>query len=184
MTKFERVSDITPEEYELQVKMWLESVAQELDSFSAVHREVLSGADGEYEIDVVVRFKALGGVQFKTLVECKKHKNPIKRELVQALHQKQQSLGANKAMLVSTSAFQDGAVEFAKAHGIALVRLLSGVALYIQGSKRNDAPVPHIPDDVEPYAGLLYSPEDGLIPEGFNSHKNLALERFFRGLGP
>ncbi|NJC47251.1 UNVERIFIED_ORG: hypothetical protein GGR78_000472 [Xanthomonas campestris] len=77
MTKFKCASDITPEEYELQVKVWLESVGHELDSFSAAHREVLSSADGEYEIDVVVRFKALGGVQFKTLVECKKHKDPI-----------------------------------------------------------------------------------------------------------
>ncbi|HRL28581.1 MAG TPA: restriction endonuclease [Alcaligenes sp.] len=98
MTKFKHASNITPEEYELQVKMWLESVGHELDSFLAVHREVLTGADGEYEVDVVVRFKALGGVQFKTLVECKKHKNPIKRELVQALRQKQLSLGANKAI--------------------------------------------------------------------------------------
>ena len=184
MTKFKCASDITPEEYELQVKVWLESVGHELDSFSAAHREVLSGPDGEYEIDVVVRFRALGGVQFKTLVECKKHKNPIKRELVQALHQKQQSLGANKAILVSTSAFQDGAIEFARVHGIALVRLMSGVAMYIQGSKRSDALIPHIPADADPYAGLLYSPEDSLIPEGFSSHMNLALERYLHGPGP
>ncbi|MCC8671700.1 restriction endonuclease [Xanthomonas arboricola] len=181
MTKFKCASDITPEEYELQVKVWLESVGHELDSFSAAHREVLSSADGEYEIDVVVRFKALGGVQFKTLVECKKHKDPIKRELVQALHQKQQSLGANKAILFSTSAFQDGAVEFALVHGIALVRLVSGVAMYMQGSKGNDAPIPHIPTSVDPYAGLLYSPGDGFIPEGFNSHMNMALERYLHG---
>ncbi|WP_081613226.1 restriction endonuclease [Xanthomonas sp. SHU 199] len=184
MTNFKRASDITPEEYELQVKMWLESVGHELDSFSTAHRELLCGTDGDYEIDVVVRFKALGGVQFKTLVECKKHKNPIKRELVQALHQKQQSLGANKAILVSTSAFQDGAVEFAQAHGIALVRLISGVAMYIQGNKSNDAPVPHIPAEADSYAGLFYSPEEGLIPEGFNSHLNMALERYLRGPAP
>lgn len=184
MAKFGRTSDITPEEYELQVKMWLESVGHELDSFSADHREILSGADGEYEIDIVVRFKALGGVQFKTLVECKKHKNSIKRELVQALYQKQQSLGANKAILVSTSAFQDGSIEFAKTHGIALIRLISGIAMYIQGSKSNCAPTPHIPADVDPYAGLLYSPKEGLIPEGFNSHKNIALQRYLYGPEP
>lgn len=182
MTKWKHPSYVTPEEYELQVKLWLESVGNELDSFSAIHREVLSGADGEYEIDVVVRFKALGGVQFQTLVECKKYKNPIKRELVQALHQKQLSLGANKAILVSTSAFQDGAIEFSRAHGIALVRLISGSAMYIQGSKSNDAPIVHIPADIDPYAGLLYSPDNDLIPEGFNSHRNLALQRYLRGL--
>lgn len=183
MSNFKRVSEITPEEYELQVKKWLESAGHELSDFSAVHREVLSGADGEYEIDVVVRFKALQGIQFKTLVECKKHKNPIKRELVQALHQKQLSLGANKAILVSTSNFQEGAIDFAKAHGIALVRLISGVALYIYGAKNDDAPIPQIPSDVDSYAGLFYSPEPDMIPEGFNSYKNLALIRFFE-LGP
>ncbi|MDH4910194.1 restriction endonuclease [Xanthomonas axonopodis pv. ricini] len=107
----------------------------------------------------------------------------IRPSLVQALHQKQQSLGANKAILFSTSAFQEGAVEFARAHGIALVRLVSGVAMYIQGSKNNNTYIAHIPDNVDPYAGLLYSPEDGLIPEGFNSHMNLALERYLHGPG-
>ena len=184
MRRFKRTSNITPEEYELQVKMWLESVGHELDSFSAAHREILSGADGEYEIDVVVRFKALGGVQFKMLVECKKHKNPIKRELVQALHQKQLSLGANKGILVSTSAFQEGAIKFARAHGIALVKLISGIAMYIQGSGQRSAPIPYIPADFDPYAGLLYSPQEGIIPEGFNSHNNLALERYLNRLGP
>ncbi|GAB3028838.1 hypothetical protein GCM10027285_09020 [Oleiagrimonas citrea] len=183
MKKFKNASDVTPEEYELQVKAWLESVGHELEAFSAVHREKLSGADGEYEIDVVVRFKALGGISFKTLVECKKHKNPIKRELVQVLHQKQESLGASKAIFVSTSPFQDGAIEFARAHGIALVRLISGVAMYIQGSKSSHAPVPHIPADADPYAGLMYSSGQGLAPEGFNSHKNFALERYLQVAG-
>lgn len=118
------------------------------------------------------------------LVECKKHKNPIKRELVQALHQKQLSLGANKAILVSTSAFQEGAIKFARAHGIALVKLISGIAMYIQGSGQRSAPIPYIPADVDPYAGLLYSPQEGIIPEGFNSHNNLALERYLNRLGP
>ncbi|MGH8050533.1 MAG: restriction endonuclease [Arenimonas sp.] len=183
MKHFQSVSNITPEEYEIQVKKWFESCGDELNLFSVTHREILSGTDGDYEIDVVVRFKALGGVHFKTLVECKKHKNPIKRELVQILHQKQQSLGANKAILVSTSAFQEGAIEFARTHGIALIRLVNGAAMYIQGSLRSDAPIPHIPSDVDPFAGLLYSPEDGLIVEGFNSHNNVALERFLHEHG-
>lgn len=71
MRRFKRTSNITPEEYELQVKMWLESVGHELDSFSAAHREILSGADGEYEIDVVVRFKALGGVSSRCSLSVK-----------------------------------------------------------------------------------------------------------------
>ncbi len=56
--------------------------------------------------------------------------------------------------------------------------------MYIQGSsQRSSAPIPYIPADVDPYAGLLYSPQEGLIPEGFNSHNNLALERYLNGPG-
>jgi len=83
---------------------------------------VLVGADGEYEIDVVARFTILEGAEVIVLVECKHHKNSFKRELVQALHSKLVSVGAHKAMMFTTAKYQRGAIEFAKAHGISLVR--------------------------------------------------------------
>lgn len=121
MKRFPPVSELTPERFERQVKAWLESVAEPLEAFSAKHAHSLTGADGEYTIDVTARFTALGGASFLLVVECKKHKNPIKREVVQVLHAKQQSLGAQKAMIFSTSKFQSGAIEYASEHGLALV---------------------------------------------------------------
>jgi hypothetical protein len=41
---------------------------------------------------------------------------------VQALHSKLVSVGAHKAMMFTTANYQRGAIEFAKAHGISLVR--------------------------------------------------------------
>jgi hypothetical protein len=64
------------------------------------------------------------------LVEAKLHKNPVKRELVQVLHQKVQSVGAHKGLMVSTAPYQTGAVIFAKAHGIALVTVTEGRFVY------------------------------------------------------
>jgi restriction system protein len=58
------------------------------------------------------------------------HKNRIKREHVQMLYCKLVTLGARKAMLFSTSEFQEGAVEYAIQHGIALVWLAYGVKLH------------------------------------------------------
>lgn len=184
MRNFKPASGITPREYELQVKAWLESAGSGLESFSVIHREMVRGTDGECEIDIVARFKILAGIPFTVLAECKKHRNPIKRELVQALHQKQQSIGANKAILFSTSAFQSGAVAFAKAHGIALVRLMNGVALYLEGSKSDSWQPPAIPTDVDAYAGVLYAPHGHGNPGGFNSHKPTSLVAFLEWHGP
>ncbi len=55
---------ITPSEFELCVKRWFEAAAGTLDDFSAVHREHHLGSDGDYEIDVTVRFKAFNGADF------------------------------------------------------------------------------------------------------------------------
>lgn len=85
----------------------------------------IKGNDGTYDFDVTVRFE-FGGMAFTVLVEAKQHKNPIKRELVQVLHQKLQSVGAQKAAMISTAPYQAGALEFARQHGIALATLTEG----------------------------------------------------------
>jgi restriction system protein len=48
------------------------------------------------------------------LIECKRHKEKVKRDLVMVLHQRLQSVGGQKAMLFSTAGFQTGAVEYAR----------------------------------------------------------------------
>jgi len=85
------------------------------------------------------------------LCECKKHANPIKRETVQILHSRMLSVGAQKGIMVSTSSFQSGALEFANAHGIALVQVESGNFSYITNSISRRPP---IPDDADDYVGF------------------------------
>ena len=185
MPKFRIAHEITPEDFELQVKAWIESTGVNLDSFSVTHREKIDGPDGSYEIDIVVRFSLFSGASFLMRVDCKKYKNSIKRELVQALRQKQISLGADKAMLVSTSDFQSGAIAFSQSHGIALVRLVSGVAMYIRGSMRNEASFEPAPDDADPYAGILYPTTQGLLIQPFSSQCNYGFIDFIKGInGP
>jgi restriction system protein len=176
MKHFPSVASISPKDFELQVKAWLESGGSTLESFSAEHREQLAGTDGEYEIDVVARFKAFESAEFLMLVECKKHKNSIKRELVQALRQKQMSLGAHKGMLVSTSPFQSGARDFAKTHGIALVEIISGAAVYVQASAKHS--VQPIPESAEDYAGIFHSPIEGRAPQPFTAKRNYGIGEF------
>jgi hypothetical protein len=93
------------------------------------NHEVIRCVDGEYNFDATRRYE-LAGMAFLTLVEAKMHKNPIKRETVKVLHQKLLSVGAHKAVLVSTAPFQAGALAFAVTHGIALVTVTEGRFTY------------------------------------------------------
>jgi len=150
MFNIKKKPKITSVQFELQVKRFLESTSGKLKDFQTEHRESMDGPDGTYEIDITARFKIFGA-DFLVLVECKNHKNHIKREHVQMLHAKQVSLSAQKAMLFATTPFQDGAVEYANQHGIALVQLASGETLYFTKSG-NRTP---LPDSLPAYVGWL-----------------------------
>jgi hypothetical protein len=96
-----------------------------VDDLQVTLHEKIEGADGEYNFDATVRFR-FGGMDFLVLVEAKRHTNPIKRELVQVLHSKLQSVGAQKAAMISTAPYQRGALKYAMAHGIALATITEG----------------------------------------------------------
>ncbi len=117
--------ELTPERFELVVKAMLEACGRSISPFRVTHREELPGMDGAYEIDVTVRFRVLDA-DFVVLVECKHQRNPVKRDVVQVLHDRVLSTGAHKGILFASTTFQRGAIEYAMKHGIALVRLAEG----------------------------------------------------------
>ena len=110
---------ITPKEYELEVKRYLEQFAGNVQSFQATHRETHSSKDGDFEIDITVRFRALE-IDWLTVIECKCYTSPVERKVVMELHAKKNALNADKAMLFATSSFQSGAIEYAQHQGIIL----------------------------------------------------------------
>ena len=132
---------LTPKEYELEVKKILDASGVSLTEYESTHLEPISVCDGEYIIDVVARFSALGA-SFLVLVECKHHKRRVERQDVQVLHSKVQSLGAHKGMLFSVTGFQSGAIDFAASHGIALVQLASGETSWFTRSATSPAKPP------------------------------------------
>ena len=129
MPKDNTASQITPTEYELFVKEFLIDQGQGLQNFTIKHNIISNQKDGDYQIDVYAEFKSLD-VSFKVLIECKKHKDPIKREVVQLLFDKIRATGSHKGIIFSTSVFQSGAVTFAQEHGIALVTMVDGRNTY------------------------------------------------------
>ncbi|WP_444935245.1 restriction endonuclease [Microbulbifer sp. JMSA004] len=157
---FPNPEDLSPEEFELLVKEWFESCKGELSSFNATQRQIKSGYDGDYEIDVAISFEIFGGAKIDVIVECKKYKNPVGRDLIQILKDKKNSTGSHKAILITTSTFQSGAIEYAAKNGIALMEVVNGAAMFIQASAASARELPSIPDKL---AALVW-PED---PEGF-----------------
>src|SRR5215218_5571353 len=119
------LADITPEEFEAFVTELLNAAGSAVDNLTVTLHETVIGVDGTYDFDATVHFE-LAGMAFLVLVEAKRHKHPIKRELVQILYQKVQSVGAHKGAIISTAPYQSGAVEFAKVHGIALATVTEG----------------------------------------------------------
>jgi len=144
---------LSPEEFELAVKSWFDATGRKLTEYKSSHREKVQGSDGIYEIDIKVAFQEFGA-EFVVLIECKHHNNPIKREVVQVLHDKMISTGAHKGVLVATADFQRGAIEYAAAHGIALIRIANGQSSYRTKSLlQNGEPPPWL--KIPEYVGWL-----------------------------
>lgn len=149
MSKFETPITLTPREYEIAVKEILDAAGSCLEQYESAHLESIMGSDGEYVIDVVAKFTALGA-KIIVLVECKHEKRKVERQQVQVLWSKLQSAGAHKGMLFSVSGFQSGAVEFAEAHGIALIHLAEGSTAWVT---KSFSPTVATPSFVPKYVG-------------------------------
>lgn len=135
-------AEISPTQFEQLVHEYLASLGTVLMQFKSTHDIKIDRPDGKYQIDVYAEFEALGGA-IKVLIECKRYKRKIKREIVQLLFDKIRSIGAHKGMIFSTSGFQKGAVKYASDHGIALIRIIEGRYTYItksQGSQNFEPP--------------------------------------------
>jgi restriction system protein len=135
-----------------------------LSEFRVEHRESLVTAEGSYQIDVTARFQQLG-VDFLVLIECKDHSRPVEREDVQVLADRKRAAGAQKAILFATNGFQRGAIEYAKVHGIALIRIVEGALMYETRSALPMAARPSLPPraNIQPFVGLRISLEGSSI---------------------
>lgn len=118
------VLSLTPTEFERYCYDILKGYAEEenLKNFTITHDEKITADDGTYQIDIYAEFTALSST-IKVLCECKQYKPRINRDKVVILRDKLNSIGAHKGILLSTSEFQSGAIQYAKVHGIALIKV-------------------------------------------------------------
>jgi hypothetical protein len=130
-------ADITPAEFERFVAGLLGSAATEVEDLDVRVLDTIAGVDGSYVFDATVRF-TVAGLRMLVVVEAKRHGRSVERAYVQILHDKLRSVGAHKAVLVSTASFQRGALEYANVHGIALVTVTEGRFLFHTRSRHAD----------------------------------------------
>lgn len=128
-------ADISPKEFEEFCMHTLSAYAERegLHAFSILHDQKIQAHDGTYQIDILCEFDALG-CRFKVLVECKMTSRPVEREVLSGLHDKMLSIGAHKAIVMSTCGFQSGATEYADAHGIALIQVFDNYIMHAKMS--------------------------------------------------
>ena len=112
-------AEISPAEFEGMVGQILNLAWQGTSQYTVTVHDKITAADGAYDLDATVRSQQ-GGMEFVTVVEAKRHRHPIRRDLVQVLLQKVRSIGAHKGLMIATTTYQKGAIEYARAHGVAL----------------------------------------------------------------
>lgn len=135
--------DITPEEFECQVRDWLEASADRLTGFTITRSAMLEGDSGEYEIDIMTELEIFDGALIKVLVECKRYKNPVKRDVIMILESKIRDSASHKGMVFSTSGFQKGALKYAHQRGIATIAVQHGHTNYFtRAAGRSPATLP------------------------------------------
>ena len=118
------VLGLSPTDFEKHCYDILKGYAEEegLKDFTITHNVRIETYDGTYQIDVYAEFTALNS-KFKVLCECKQYTSSVSREKIAVLHDKINSTGVHKGILLSTSEFQSGAIKYAQAHGIALIKV-------------------------------------------------------------
>ena len=94
------------------------------DSNSFHHKKYSYDYGGKTDIDVSIEgVENQADCHFLIVIECKCYNTPIKIEKIQAFSQKLTDLRATKGIFVTNVGYQKGAIDSAKAHNIALVRI-------------------------------------------------------------
>jgi restriction system protein len=180
----DRPSKLDGAEFERVVEEMLTSMGRGLPDFRVERQELIVAPDGQYRIDLSLRFSQFG-VSFLVLGECKNHVRPVEREDVQVLADRLRAAGAQKGMLFSTNGFQSGAIQYARVHGIALITVIEGRLTYETRARPTGIrPEPPPWANIPPYVGQLVSAsekEDTITVTVVDRRSAEPLAAFLRG---
>lgn len=171
--------EMTPTEFEKHSLHILTEQIQNIVNCNFQHNKIIEVDDGNYQIDGYIEFNLMG-IDYKTIVECKHYKSSISREKVAVLYDKIRACGANKGVLISSSNFQSGALQFASKHGIALIQLTDSDSLYETRSGFNGQNNPFsLPKKkLNSYVGVMQIGDEYNVSYSYLSNNKLILKEF------
>lgn len=131
---------------------------KKINIISIQHNKKITSSDGKFQLDGYIEYELLN-VRHKVIIECKNHTRPVQRSVIMELKAKLDSIGAQKAILMSTSGFQTGTIEYAQKHGIGLIQVVETSLLTIQNSiaPQKDIFLRYL--NMPPYGLVMYSTE-------------------------
>jgi hypothetical protein len=117
--------ELTSNEFEEIVRDWIEKkIGVDGSQITEIsYLDEIEAPDGTCEVEVLVTLTLLQGMRIIVLVVCKQQNGPVRRDEIEMLESKLRDVRANKGIVISTSGFQSGAVEYARARGIATVAM-------------------------------------------------------------
>lgn len=108
------------------------------------------------------------------------YKSRVSREKVAVLYDKIRACGANKGVLILSSNFQSGAVQFASKHGVALIQLTDFDSLYETRSGFNGQNnlLAISQKKINSYVGVMQTGEEHKVSCSYFSNTKLILKEF------
>ena len=175
----ESILEMTPTEFEKHSLRILTEQIQNIENCIFQHNKIIEVDDGNYQIYGYIEFELMG-IKYKTLVECKHYKSSISREKVAVLYDKIRACGANKGVLVSSSNFQSGAVQYASKHGIALIQLTNSDSIYAtrSGFKETSSTFAIQKKKADSYIGVMQLGNEQIVKCLYLSNTELAVRNF------
>lgn len=136
--------NISPTEYEIYCSHILKSQMlpgfTDAENVTIEHNKIIEKNNQRYQFDIYCKF-SIGELAVILIAgECKRHKNKISREKLQAFRQKLTDAGIHKGIFFSTSGYQSGAITYANDNNMALCQLTTKNDMNIYSFSRNEIP--------------------------------------------
>jgi hypothetical protein len=118
-------TNMSGKEYEILTQAIYQAIlrSEGVETINVLHNVDISGKSGcKHQIDVYWEFR-LGGVTFKTAIECKRYADPLEIGRVRDFYAVLADVGNTQGIIVTTTGYQSGAKQFAEFYGINLREL-------------------------------------------------------------
>lgn len=108
-------------------KLIADILSKLLPDAKVIHNYTHTEESGEtWQIDVLIE-KVMGLLTYRTIIECKKHRRPVSRNILEGFPQKMKHAKAHAGIVISTSGFSKQAKSFANSENFALMEYRDAV---------------------------------------------------------